>query len=251
MNITIKNWAKFNPRSDRANFTWFRMENRLFESLFSLADDQKVLFLYILCEASKNNSGGELALDLDLASAMLKSNSKKIISGLEFLKSKNMIELHMVVKSRHDDGVMTALLHATDGRTNETRRDETNGVTPEFAEPAEAVPAEASPSHPKSFESLTGLFNVRKIAPSLSASWLHAFPEPEWVIQEVNKAVAWENANPRSRKKDFGRFMTNWLNRGWDSRRVPTNKNSAEQRSQANQDVLRRFAEKHGVKNES
>lgn len=122
-------------------------------------------------------------------------------------------------------------------KNKEVRREEASAAD---VVPAQAEPTEASP-HSKVFESLAELFVVRKIKPELSSSWLLAFPEPDWITQEINKAVAWENANPRNRKKDFGRFMTNWLNRGWDNRRTTSINNRAEQRTNNNLDALAKY----------
>lgn len=67
---------------------------------------------------------------------------------------------------------------------------------------------------------LLDVFTDRDVSSKITGSWEMAYPDPAWVIGEIHKAIAWENANPTRRKKDFGRFMTNWLNKGWDRRRI-------------------------------
>lgn len=240
--IIINNWNKFNPRSDRANYSWFRMENKLLESLFSLCDEQKVVYVYLLCKASEKNENGNLDLNVDLCAAILKKTSKNIISTINFLKQENLIDYQMVAESRHEAVMKPSLLPATYERTNvtnETRRDETYGG--ELA-PSLNSQLEAEISFPELLSSVSKIFIERKIKPKLAEAWLTSFPEPDWITQEINKALAWEIANPRSRKKDFGRFMTNWLTRGWDSRRVQGNKQIsqtfAQQKSDHNADML-------------
>lgn len=59
----------------------------------------------------------------------------------------------------------------------------------------------------------------RNVKPELAISWLSAFPDSSWIVSEVRKALAWETANPKRFKRNFGAFMTNWMNKGWDQRR--------------------------------
>lgn len=59
----------------------------------------------------------------------------------------------------------------------------------------------------------------RKVSEVAQRNILQAFPEPDWVISEIYKMIAWESTNPGKRKKNFGRFAMNWLTRSWDSRR--------------------------------
>ena len=46
--------------------------------------------------------------------------------------------------------------------------------------------------------------------PELVAAWKVAYPGLD-VVYEIKKAHAWEVANPERRKKQRGRFLTNWL----------------------------------------
>lgn len=68
----------------------------------------------------------------------------------------------------------------------------------------------------------------RDISTNVQKSWLEAFPEPEWIIGEIRKALAWEASNPRRRKKQFSKFMTSWLTRSWDSRKIAYSKTNQE-----------------------
>lgn len=69
------------------------------------------------------------------------------------------------------------------------------------------------------FSSISELLKLRRVSTKVQASWLAAFPDAHWVIGEIMKAVAWEEANPKRRKVNFGAFLTNWFSRGWDRRR--------------------------------
>lgn len=54
---------------------------------------------------------------------------------------------------------------------------------------------------------------------SVQRLWLEAYPDRAWIRQELLKACAWIEANPRKQSKDFGRFMNNWLAKGWEQHR--------------------------------
>lgn len=57
--ITINKWESFQPRKDRSNHTWFRVENTIAfsETLHGLSADQKWFWICLLAYASKKNSG--------------------------------------------------------------------------------------------------------------------------------------------------------------------------------------------------
>lgn len=91
----------------------------------------------------------------------------------------------------------------------------------------------------------------RKAKPSLVKEWLSIFPEPDWIIGELKKAHLWELANPRKKKKDFGKFMTNWLNRGWDTRKIQSSQfNKTTQRTENNRAVAEAYMKKLEAENE-
>jgi hypothetical protein len=61
--------------------------------------------------------------------------------------------------------------------------------------------------------------------------WEEIYKDRAWIDAEQQKARAWLAANPDRKIKNFGRFMTNWLNKGWNGR-------SAEQIADARHDEI-------------
>ena len=118
--IKIQNWAKFNPRADRANYTWFRFQNDFFhdEKIFSFNHEQISVYLFLLCSASKKNSD-EFDISLSYGSAILKLKAKDILKYINDFKDLGMI----AASSRHEAGEPPALLPATYVRTNVTEQD--------------------------------------------------------------------------------------------------------------------------------
>lgn len=82
----IKNWAKFNPRSDKANYSWFRFENSFFQdqAIFGLTDSQCKILIFCFCEVSKK-AGKRVGLKTEYVSAMLGHKESNIIKDFEVL----------------------------------------------------------------------------------------------------------------------------------------------------------------------
>lgn len=105
ISVKIPNWSKFNPRSDRANYTWFRLENNFFsdQELFGLGAIDKLVLLFVLCEASKKNKDS-LKLNLDYVSANLRLPVEAIHASLLALKEIEAIKfesLELLPTKRH------------------------------------------------------------------------------------------------------------------------------------------------------
>src|SRR5258708_1215195 len=100
--ITILNWEKFNPRSDRANYSWFRMQNTFFsdQAIFGLPDPVQLLFMFLCCEASKCNTG-QIALRLDYISAIRRRSEEDIRKDIEILSGAGLISVELASSSRH------------------------------------------------------------------------------------------------------------------------------------------------------
>ena len=62
--IKIVNFERFNPRKDRKEHSWFRLDNTVAfsEDLFGLDADQKWFWIYLLSHESKRQNG---AIDLN------------------------------------------------------------------------------------------------------------------------------------------------------------------------------------------
>lgn len=112
IDVTITNWEKYNPRSDRKNFTWFRFENSFFgQKVFGITDSQVTLFCLILCEASKKNSSA-IKINTEYVSAIRQKSESQILEDLHAL---NRLELLTTSLTALNDGVKPSY-----ERTNET-----------------------------------------------------------------------------------------------------------------------------------
>lgn len=146
--ISVPNWQKFNPRSDRANYSWFRFENSFFtdQRVFTLTDAERVLYLFCLCELSKKNAAS-VEIRIDYIAALLKKKQSEIIRGLNTLSSGELISMEIEPSlRRQDDGNAPTLLPATNetNETNETGRTRARAEShPPFLETSGNEEAEA------------------------------------------------------------------------------------------------------------
>ena len=226
MIIEIINWEKYNPRKDIKASTWMRVQNSLFENheFFDLTHSEICFWLYLMSIASKKQSG-TVILVRSHAIAIGRFTDKVIDSSIQKLININCVSIRNA--------------HVTDSKQGGTLPDLTG---PDLTGPdltgTDTLALDKSTAvashHSVEFDQVLAVFGSRGIKPNLSSSWLIAFPEPDWIIQEINKAISWENANPRSRKKNFGRFVTNWLTRGWDSRKLQTTRLTTNQQHSMN-----------------
>lgn len=92
--IEVKNWEKYNPRSDRKSSKWFRFQNDFFldPKIYTLNNDQKILLMFIYCEVSKNQDG-KCCINLQLSASILKSDYEKIKKDLEVIVLNKFISI--------------------------------------------------------------------------------------------------------------------------------------------------------------
>ena len=220
--IEITNWSKHNPRKDFKRPVWFALSNRILEdpSLFDLSDGELRAWIYILCQASQKNSS-IVKLNVSHADRVCRVSRKVLESAIEKLVKAECIQHHVRgTNARRTSSVR----HTTEQYTTEQYTTEQNRT-----EDSTDLDADA-PSNGASIGQLSHGFAEHKENPILvalvgpvslkvQASWLAAYQDAGWIVGEVLKANAWIEANPKKRPKQFGKFMTNWLSRGWEMHR--------------------------------
>lgn len=88
--IEIKNWDKYNPRSDAKSTSWFRMSNDFFNDpdFYGQPLVVRLTWIYILCVASKKMSG------------VVKVNTQQIADSISFTGTKFIeLEVYMAIQS--------------------------------------------------------------------------------------------------------------------------------------------------------
>lgn len=122
--IEILNWAKHNPKRDQKTYTWLRLDNNIISDpdLFGLSAEQKLVFIEILCQASRKNCA-TVTLNIGHLVHVTGVKEEKIFGLLKFLQAKPIISVHD--NARSPDVVSTTPTYV---RTNERTQERTNGI---------------------------------------------------------------------------------------------------------------------------
>ena len=129
--IEIPNWEKYNPKRDQKTYTWLRLDQGIGTdpNLFGLSAEQKFVWIMILCEASKNNTGTVL-VNIGWISDTSKVRTGEIKSLISFLEEKQIIETPRPRTTAHDRASECPRPRTTptNERTNERTEEESSGV---------------------------------------------------------------------------------------------------------------------------
>jgi uncharacterized phage protein (TIGR02220 family) len=125
--LSVSNWEEHNPRADVKTASWFRMSNDFFfdPEFYNSAPETRLVFLYILCAASKKMRMGDCKINTQMMADQTKIDEKKVIKAIEEL-------ILMGCVSKNSDNVISArsnpignfeLSSATNERTDERTYD--------------------------------------------------------------------------------------------------------------------------------
>ena len=239
--ITIPGFENYNGRKDIKKCSWLRLENAIStsEAMFGLDAAERYVFVEILCRASDKQTK-HVRINVEYLAQRSAATAAQVSSAITKLLSNGTFEHHEQIRpnpngsertgedeppARSDSEGSRPELALTDGRDEQDEPDETDERDDDSSAPEmPSLLAEAlRPFDPESKLELT--FLQRKVPIETQQALLDAYPDPKWVAQQVFKALAWETMNPHKRKKNFPRFLGNWLSRGWDDHtsRLPSN----------------------------
>lgn len=224
LKITVNNWNKFNPRSDVKKPSWFRLEHDIFDmpEFTNFSGSELLAWVYILAMASRENKNGVVTI-FPAHADKNRVKQTALNSAVKKLQSLGMVTVGDTATGSDVTPANVSVLYET--RRDETGRDVENSK--EFSCTDSAAPdsgAVVELMGNNDIEYFLG--NVKKMTQS---RWLDLYP-PEYITREITKALLWLSNNPRKMPKtDRGKsqFVTNWLNRGWESYRKTIQTNQA------------------------
>lgn len=201
MDVCVLNWKKFNSEGSTRKKAWFKCDAFMVDSpnFADFTAPEFKVWIYILSMCARQNSG-ELRINLSHVcriSALRWNNFVSAVRKLESIQALN-------VKNDKFPNLTSA---------NPVRKRGKKEATTE-------EPKTTAPAFLPELERVSATLIERGVSLDAQNAWLAAFPEPEWVIGEIRKALSWETADPRRKKKIFSRFMNNWLTKAWDMRRL-------------------------------
>lgn len=194
--IRVLKWSKHNERSDVKRPHWFRVDMGIADDpdLHDFNGEEFRAWIYILAMCCRKNSD---VIRINLVHA--KTSGRIKIASLKSAFKK-------LERNQSIEQINSPL--QTDKQTNR----QTDTPERSLKHSGSALPE---------FKLLEALFLERGVTEEIQKSWLDGFPDVQWIIGEIRKAIVWETSNPNRKKKRFGAFISRWLTKGWDERKVP------------------------------
>lgn len=241
ISIIIPGFENYNGRKDIKKCSWLRLENAIStsEAMFGLDAAERYVFVEILCRASEKQNN-QVKINVEYLAQRAGATPMQVCSSLSKLLSNGTFLQHEQIRPNPNGSVRTeednpparsdvegdrSDLALTDETNERDEPDGTNERDDIKSDPENPVVLHEAlrPFDPESKIELT--FLQRKVPLETQQALLDAYPDPKWVAQQVFKALAWEVMNPHKRKKNFPRFLGNWLSRGWDdyTSKLPSN----------------------------
>lgn len=125
--VQVKNWDKFNPRSDVKSSVWYRQQNDFFNdpTFYKTSPETRLIYIYILCCASKKMAAGIAKINLEMVADQTLIDIQKVQKAIKNLEKLELISLLEgdEISTRSDTIVNPKLMcstnERTDGRTDE------------------------------------------------------------------------------------------------------------------------------------
>ena len=194
MILRFKNWDKYNKRAkEYKNPVWFSFQNDFAtdKNFFDFTDQERLIFIYLLCEASQQNKDGELILEIEHFSYHTKQKQKDILSAILKLEQKQIID------SRDRDGIVPRSHGDRDLAVTEQNRTEQDIYSSNNDEACEAVEISFSPNdlvqlwNDKADASLARVLRLTDKRRKLAQTAIRDYPDPEFwsdLISVVNSS---------------------------------------------------------------
>jgi len=92
--ITVTNWDRYNPKRAQRTYTWLRLNNDILTGmdLYDCDADEKLIWVFILCECSKKNNG-TINFNTKYCGSCLKIPPKKVSNALNLFTEIGLITI--------------------------------------------------------------------------------------------------------------------------------------------------------------
>lgn len=231
---------------------WFRLYGDMPSDpkIGTLTDGEFRTWIELLCAASKTEQSGDTGLNADTIDWALRRDVTVTLPRL--------LERELVTVGDNGNYFIRAWekrQYKSDTSADRTRRyraklkasaavESKNGTVTSQKRHGDALEADTeqiqiqnkeanASSAPTEKVSLGADGKWANVSPALLSTWSTAYPALS-LDAELSKAAAWVIANPKNKKSNYARFLTNWLSRAQDSARpvVQHTPNRADKRAE-------------------
>lgn len=217
--ITIKNWEKHNG-TKKKNHRYFLVENRFFEDakISQLKQIEVLLFIKCLSIAGDLNASS-FVVHAGLmpkrwrVDAKLLENSCKTLQSFQLLTYEKNHSFKIQNNTKQSKTIQSNI--SSELKIEEKKNEEISTQPNKSVAVAAAAKIQIKISDSKTIE-------VNK---DLVSSWADTYPK-DFLNEELKKARNWVLSNPhKAPKAQWGKFLNNWFNRGWDRYRTTLKSN--------------------------
>lgn len=238
--IRILNMEEFNPRKDRKKHSWFRVDNTIVFSkkLHGLSPAQKWLWISIVALASADQRDF-LEYDIKYFRDFIGGTEDEIRAAICHFQQKKMIEVLPAENAELESNISELELPETAGdqSTPVGVRPVTNWLPVGDQSGTSGVPTDGQtdrqtlrtdgqtpplPIQNLRFEKFKTLLAdplnaqacevLRNIPEDLLQFWLLEFPDPDWVIAAIRKAITKRKGKGLTQKpEEWPSILTSWL----------------------------------------
>ncbi len=259
----FKKWERHQVRKDYKRPHWFALSNdfSIDPKLGDLTNEEKLCLVYLLCEASRQNKRGNFEIFTDHWCRVQNISSGMLFQTLEKLEKLDVLyrictESERYITPQNITPQNITPQNRTEQNTTEQNKKQSSSGNLSISFASDEPLKKNAPKiliFPEPFDELSSLWLARGVKPKQLEAMLLAFPDAAWILGEAKRASAWEAANPQRAKKDFARFLNNWLGRAWDARKSKMTQNGPsdlERREFLNREAARAVLERIGEDHE-
>lgn len=207
MNLHVTNFDKWHSDATKKKYFYFKCDAGMVDSpdFFDFTAEEFKAWIYILSLCARSRSA-TIQINLVHARRNARVRTKNFLSSVKKLQGLGAVSILTEEKTPR---------RVEKSREEERREEESKGE-----DRTEIVSSKLIPEPLPEFLPVESVIREREITSLVQRAWLEAYPDSGWVVGEIKKAIAWEAANPGRKKKQFARFMGNWLSKGWDNRKL-------------------------------
>lgn len=214
-------------QTDKDRLYWFAFDHETLQhpDFFDVTGDELKVYCWVCCVATKANQK-KIRLHIEHASRLLALDKNIILSTIEKLNNKRWLS-----GSEPQRSPARAPAEPQQG-SYDTIRYDTNTVGTEPENPGSMQAAKkvgigpiSQVTWPVPAEAI-----LKTVRHEVQRNWISIYPQ-DWVCGELVKASTWLIENPsRAPKKNYSRFLSSWLNRGWERHRKTIGANEKKER---------------------
>lgn len=258
--IEIVGWEKYQHHNGTRTYDWFKFSANMLDDaeIQTLTPSEFKVWVRCLCTAAKVRKP-EIKVSIKRVASATGVQVKCVRSAISKLESFQIVRIVLGTNRVPQNRIEESTIE--EKRKEESRKENYLCTEPSKAdaqlqliekhnaEEKKRPSSRSSRAQPRGciveFQSCdVSKFLLETVTEDVQRAWIKTYPGIEWIEQEIKRADVWIKANPAKKPKDFGRFMSSWLSRGFENYRkgLPSRRQT---NSEINAESLKEMARKN------